>query len=420
MQSHQSHISDPLIPTNKDRSSPPLALVQTNNKTQQLYTSVTIAECLRAVCSVCGSALSLSLSSLACTTPVVRLPSRLCLCPPLPSATHLPARPTRCSNVWLTDPITFFIGLSLARREGTSLSPEQRGKNGYCSLSGKDDGHYSKRKQMMRRESLPNLHTLEHKQTTHTHTKSQKVTLHWRTLISVAAYGGKCTKQRPHIQSKMLLTKFLHKHCKYEATEQKGLICWSYDALKPVHTLTCPHTLCLMPITNTDCFAAAGVEWDYAGSLLVRLLSVQCVWACCVSKTDKCNSSNTIHPPPPNSSIYPFFCRELVWAWHGELRRFPRDPTHTDISNQTRRNPIQGRSMPPTHGVPQAEWKRENQSKQWWAILQTAITALAAGAQGTSCSQQTPVIPSLLNGHSVTPQADRYIHLEAILWRRDG
>ncbi len=50
-------------------------------------------------------------------------------CPATLSHRRPPASPPpRCSNVWLTDPITFFIGLSLARREGTSLSPEQRGK----------------------------------------------------------------------------------------------------------------------------------------------------------------------------------------------------------------------------------------------------------------------------------------------------
>lgn len=78
------------------------------------------------------------------------------------TATHLPCPPQHCSTVWVTDPITFFIGLSLSRREGTSLSPEQKGENGYCSVSGKDDGLCSGCKQMMRAERLPsaNPHSL--------------------------------------------------------------------------------------------------------------------------------------------------------------------------------------------------------------------------------------------------------------------
>lgn len=75
-----------------------------------------------------------------------------------------------------------------------------------------------------------------------------------------------------------------------------------------------------------------------------------------VTKTDKCNSSEqrSLHPPPP------------LRAGPGLARgapALPRDPAHTDISNQARRNPIQGRSMPPTQAAPRAEWKRENHSK---------------------------------------------------------
>ncbi|KAJ4928931.1 hypothetical protein JOQ06_004553, partial [Pogonophryne albipinna] len=102
----------------------------------------------------------------------------------------------------------------------------------------------------------------------------------------------------------------------------------------------------------------------------------------------------------------------------------PRDPPHTDISNQARHNPIQGRSMPPTHAEPpgQSE-RRKDQSKRWWAILQTAITD--SPLEDSCCTGDKPLtkdpIPSSLNGHSAKPQAlDRYRRLKAILWSGGG
>lgn len=54
------------------------------------------------------------------------------------TAARPPASPTpRCANTWLTDPITFYISLSLARCTGTSLSPEDRGKMATVLLVGK-------------------------------------------------------------------------------------------------------------------------------------------------------------------------------------------------------------------------------------------------------------------------------------------
>lgn len=138
--------------------------------------------------------------------------------------------------------------------------------------------------------------------------------------------------------------------------------------LKLFHTPTCSHTLYLMPITNTNSFYhywnRMRICWRFVCASLKRTV---CVGMLC-SHSNKCNSSKQ-HPPPPTP-------HPLLRAGQGLARgapAVPRDPAHTYISNQARRNPIQGRSMPPTQAAPRAEW-RENHSKQWWVILQTAIT----------------------------------------------
>lgn len=101
---------------------PSLVAEREKNNTQQLYTLVTVTEQLQAEWKNrrYASWLCTHLCVSFCTADVDQLPSRLY---------HPPGCPPRhCSNVWVTDPITIFIGLSLSRWEGTSLSPEQSGK----------------------------------------------------------------------------------------------------------------------------------------------------------------------------------------------------------------------------------------------------------------------------------------------------
>ncbi len=87
-------------------------------------------------------------------------------------------QPTPVLHQCLIDRSNYVFYWPVAREAGRHFIVSwAKGKNGYCSLSGKDDGHYSRRKQMMYGESLPIVYTLKCKQTPkHTHTHTHKVT----------------------------------------------------------------------------------------------------------------------------------------------------------------------------------------------------------------------------------------------------
>lgn len=146
----------------------------------------------------------------------------------------------------------------------------------------------------------------------------------------------------------------------------------------------------------------------FCWQLLVHPSYTVCVWVCCsVTNTDKCNSNE--HCNTLRLSSFSPIVRRLGLARGAS--GIPCDPAHTDISNQARRNPIQGRSMPPTQAEPQADGKRENHSNAGVGDpgdshhRQHLTDRCSSGAEPLTID----LIPCLKNGHlNATGSAEVY------------
>lgn len=215
----------------------PAALVQTNNKTQQLYTSV--SPCWVPLGSVQGGncvcvallATSPPLSLLQ-TTPVVQPPCCLRRRPP----TRLPTpTPQRC----LIDRSNYVFYWPVARKAGRHFIVSwAKGKNGYCSLSGKDDGRNSRRKQMTRGESLPDSLSLTHTLIKCNLALKNSPILRRFTLLKTQT--NTCTQQSPDNQP-VALNNSQNKQCENDIMLSVNLLVWRAQALSssdiPPHSL---------------------------------------------------------------------------------------------------------------------------------------------------------------------------------------
>lgn len=143
--------------------------------------------------------------------------------------------------------------------------------------------------------------------------------------------------------------------------------------LKNAPSIVSSHASSSMPIRNVDCSTNRGRRlcWRFVCVSLERTYSMcgYVVFTLCLSNKvinviPVCRESSP-PPTPPKPHL-----------WGSGTRPTPTWPRCTLTSViRPRRNPIQGRSMPPTQAAPPGRVKeRESLKKQWWAILQTAIT----------------------------------------------
>lgn len=137
---------------------PPLALVQTQSKTQQLHTFVTVAEPPGTVKTEntfcvyqCFAVVHRSFFFFSTLFPLSSYP-------PTSTATHLPAHPSTAATFEWQIQLHFLLACRSRGRKALHCLLSKRGKMAIVLLVEKDDGHYSSCKQMMCTESLTNLH----------------------------------------------------------------------------------------------------------------------------------------------------------------------------------------------------------------------------------------------------------------------